>query len=306
MSKTHHPDKGGDTATFQKINLAYKALSDATSKANWEQFGHPDGPQTQTLSFAMPDWLLHPEGNIALVLILMYFAMFALIIYQVVTFVTKTDKEAKKSMSDNTVAQSDLSYLATYLRPDSTHLDVLFYIATCPESIAITQQAIDKGEELKQARMEFLNPSQKKKMEDAFDIGSDDDGWANDDEDDAAKEAKEKQAEKERLAKQVAQASGKDQIAKNIKIEGLDDGVLGQVWVENTLKEVGQWPPKFGKGCAIGKMTFAQKGGKRAVSALEHAAVRRNLCMSLGRLNAQKLNAHNELSKWICFLVWHD
>jgi len=295
MSKTHHPDKGGDTATFQKINLAYKALSDATSKANWEQFGHPDGPQTQTLSFAMPDWLLHPEGNIALVLILMYFAMFALIIYKVVTFVTKTDKEAKKSMSDNTVAQSDLSYLATYLRPDSTHLDVLFYIATCPESIAITQQAIDKGEELKQARMEFLNPSQKKKMEDAFDIGSDDDGWANDDEDDAAKEAKEKQAEKERLAKQVAQASGKDQIAKNIKIEGLDDGVLGQVWVENTLKEVGQWPPKFGKGCAIGKMTFAQKGGKRAVSALEHAAVRRNLCMSLGRLNAQKLNAHNEL-----------
>jgi len=302
LSLTHHPDKGGDTATFQKINLAYKALSDAISKSNWEQYGHPDGPQTQTLSFALPEWLLHPEGNVAIVLLLMYFAMFALIIYSVVKLVTKTEHESKKSMSDNSVAQSDLTYLAKHLRPDSTHLDVLYYVATCPESIEITQQAIDKGDELKVARIEFLNPSKKSQQQETFDFGNDE-GWANDDEDDdATKAAKAKQAEKEKLAKQVAEASGKDQIAKNIKIEGLDDGVLGQVWVEKTLENAGQWPPKFGKSCSISKMTFAQKGSKHAVSVLEHRAARRNLCMTLGRLNSQKLNSHSELSKLI--YVW--
>jgi hypothetical protein len=232
----------------------------------------------------------------------MYFAMFALIIYSVVKLVTKTEHESKKSMSDNSVAQSDLTYLAKHLRPDSTHLDVLYYVATCPESIEITQQAIDKGDELKVARIEFLNPSKKSQQQETFDFGNDE-GWANDDEDDdATKAAKAKQAEKEKLAKQVAEASGKDQIAKNIKIEGLDDGVLGQVWVEKTLENAGQWPPKFGKSCSISKTTFAQKGSKHAVSVLEHRAARRNLCMTLGRLNSQKLNSHSELSKLI--YVW--
>jgi len=299
LSKIHHPDKGGDATLFHRINLAYKALSSPEARANWEKYGHPDGPQTQTLSFALPPWLLHPEGKIAIVLLVLYFSMFGGIIWYFIRTVTKKEKEAVRSMLDNSVAQSDVSYLATHLRPDSTHLDVLFYIATCPESIEITQLSIDKGDELKQARLEYLNPKGKNDQNDIvmkeFDLDNDDDGWADEDEDDeAAKIARERQAEKEKLAKQVAAASGKDQIAKNIKIEGIDDGVLGQEWVERTLKTLGQWPPKFGDTCNVGKMTFYEKG-KGAVSALEHRAVRRNLCMTLGRLNAQELNSHPEL-----------
>lgn len=303
LSKIHHPDKGGDATIFHKINLAYKALSSPEARSNWETYGHPDGPQTQTLSFALPSWLLHPEGKVAIVLLLLYFAMFGGIIWYFVRTVTKKEKEAVRSMLDNSVAQSDISYLATHLRPNSTHLDVLYYIATCPESIEITQLSVDKGDELKQARLDYLNPSNKGKKSGRddnemkeFDLDNDDDGWADDDDEDdeAVKAAKERQAEKEKLAKQVAEASGKDQIAKNIKIEGIDDGVLGQEWVERTLKTLGQWPPKFGDTCQVGKMTFFEKG-KGAVGALEHRAVRRNLCMTLGRLNAQKLNMHPEL-----------
>lgn len=300
LSKIHHPDKGGDTATFQRINLAYKALSDDTARDNWEKHGHPDGPQTQTFSFALPDWLLHPEGNIALALVVMYLAMFVGIIVYVFKFVTKAEEDIKNRQWDNSVAKGDLSYLATHLRPDSTHLDILFYIATAPESLEITEQAMKKADELKAARMEHLNPTKKKKEEDAFDFDTDE-GWADDgDDDDAVKAAKAKKEEKEKLAKQVAMASGKDEIAKNIKIEGLDDGVLGQAWVERTLEGIGQWPPKFDDSCKVKDMTFAQ--GKKTVSVLEHRAARRNLCMTLGRLNALKLNTHPGLRKF--FLLY--
>ena len=141
---------------------------------------------------------------------------------------------------------------------------------------------------------------EKKKEEDAFDFDTDE-GWADDgDDDDAVKAAKAKKEEKEKLAKQVAMASGKDEIAKNIKIEGLDDGVLGQAWVERTLEGIGQWPPKFDDSCKVKDMTFAQ--GKKTVSVLEHRAARRNLCMTLGRLNALKLNTHPGLRKF--FLLY--
>lgn len=299
LSKIHHPDKGGDTAIFQKINLAYKALSDADSRHNWETYGHPDGPQTQTLSFALPHWLLHPEGNVAIVLLMMYLGMFFAIVVYMVKFVTKTEEDITKAQFDNSVAQSDLAYLATHLRPDSSHVDVLYFIATAPESIQITEANMAKAEEIKQARMQFLNPKKKeqvKKQDDNFemDVG----GWAEDeDEDEASKAARANKEEKEKLAKQVAAASGKDQLAKNIKIEGVDDGVLGQAWVERTLEKLGQWPPTFQEGSAAGlkNMTFAEKGSKYAVAASEHKAIKRNLCMTLGRLNARVLNYHDEL-----------
>mmetsp|Transcript_50583 Transcript_50583/g.60852 ORF Transcript_50583/g.60852 Transcript_50583/m.60852 type:complete len:159 (-) Transcript_50583:65-541(-) len=51
LSRIHHPDKGGDPNVFHNINLAYRALSDDVSRTNWEEYGHPDEPQTQTLAF---------------------------------------------------------------------------------------------------------------------------------------------------------------------------------------------------------------------------------------------------------------
>jgi hypothetical protein len=296
LSKQHHPDKGGDASVFHKINLAYKTLTNDIARENYELYGHPDGPQTSTLDFALPDWLLHPEGNVALVLVILYIGMFVALITYLVRWGNKAEEDAKKASLDNSVAQSDMAYLANHLRPDSTHREVLYYISTCPESVLITQQNLNAAEDLKNARLEYLNP--KKKVEPIVeDFDMDDGGWADDDEEDeAAKAHKAKQEEKEKLAKEVAAASGQEQMAKMVKLEGVDDGVLGQKWVETTLTGLGEWPPRL-EGTKLAHKTFVNKSGK-SVSALDHPAVRRNLCMTLGRLNALKLNNHPELRKY--------
>ena len=40
----HHPDKGGDSATFHKIQTAYETLSDPQKRANYEAKPNIDGP----------------------------------------------------------------------------------------------------------------------------------------------------------------------------------------------------------------------------------------------------------------------
>lgn len=42
LAKEHHPDKGGDEATFKEISEAYDVLSDSNKKARYDQFGHND------------------------------------------------------------------------------------------------------------------------------------------------------------------------------------------------------------------------------------------------------------------------
>lgn len=50
MAGKHHPDRGGDTATFQRVEEAYRVLSDPQQRAqydnpqpNWAGAGHPGG-----------------------------------------------------------------------------------------------------------------------------------------------------------------------------------------------------------------------------------------------------------------------
>lgn len=208
--------------------------------------------------------------------------------------ITWGDREKKtkvKQRTDNSVAGSDISFLERSLHPESTHLDILVLLAMAPESIEITESNMEQAEEIRAARLEYLNPK-KKKAEETSLFDMDEGGWADEGESEEAKASKAKKEEESKLAKQVAQASGKDQLAKNIKMEGVDEGVLGQKWVENTLSGIGQWPPKLDNDLA--KLTFSQKKG-HAVTAMSHPAVRRNLCMTMGRLNAQKLNTHPEL-----------
>lgn len=44
MSKTMHPDKGGDPEKFKELTKALKSLTDNETKKNWEEYGNPDGP----------------------------------------------------------------------------------------------------------------------------------------------------------------------------------------------------------------------------------------------------------------------
>jgi molecular chaperone DnaJ len=44
LASKYHPDKGGDTAKFQEIQVAYDNLSDPQKRAAYDQYGH-DAPQ---------------------------------------------------------------------------------------------------------------------------------------------------------------------------------------------------------------------------------------------------------------------
>jgi len=299
LSKAFHPDKGGDASTFHKINLAYRALSHEASRLNFQKYGHPDGPQTRTLSFAMPDWLLHPTGNVALVLVLLYLGAFAGLIVWVVRYMTRTEAAHAKRALESRVAGADAQYIATSLSPASTHLEVLFYIATTPENLAISQADIARADALRAERKAFLskqNEDEKKAGGGLKELDLDDGGWADDEEEDEetkrkAELAKRAEEEKAKEAKRLAAATGKANSAENVKLEGIDDGVLGQQWVEDTLKKAGKWPPNLG---SLAKATFADETGK-AVTPMKNRAVRRNICMTMGRLNSTMLNTHPEL-----------
>ena len=47
LAMTHHPDKGGDSEQFKKIQGAYDVLSDPEKRQNFDQFGTAEGPPPQ-------------------------------------------------------------------------------------------------------------------------------------------------------------------------------------------------------------------------------------------------------------------
>mmetsp|Transcript_15732 Transcript_15732/g.33052 ORF Transcript_15732/g.33052 Transcript_15732/m.33052 type:complete len:609 (+) Transcript_15732:314-2140(+) len=190
--------------------------------------------------------------------------------------------------------QADAAYLANCLRPTSTPLDVLYAIASTPDNLTMTQRSLSSAAELRSKKLAHLEKEKRQQSSAAHsnmeDLLAADEGWADDDEDDAAAlAAKKAREEKEKRAEQLAKATGKAQndVAK-IKLEGVDEGVLGQEWVTARLTAMGAWPPPRLDGPASPL--------SRATSdPLVHPALKRNLLMTMGRLHARKLNTHPDL-----------
>jgi len=306
LVKIHHPDKGGKQAVFMKLHQAYKALTDPVGIENYQKFGHPDGPvATPGYKLALPTWLLFPEGNIALVMIVLYLLMMVLICVVVFRVVSNGQNQAKNkgvgSLDTESVGLGDLAHLVKNLSPTSTHWDVLLAIATTPENVAWSNQGVAKTEKLRKEKLADQNESSSNKSENkgssnamSFDIADDDGGWDddNEEEDEAVREAKEKaakaEAEKKLEMERLAKATGKTKEP----MEGIDEGVLGQKWVENTLTEEGVWPPKELSFLDVSKLEY---NGKPVKSILDHPGIRRNLCCTLGRLHSRVLNTRPEL-----------
>ncbi|ETW84592.1 molecular chaperone, DnaJ superfamily [Heterobasidion irregulare TC 32-1] len=73
LSRIYHPDKvkltANDTAEsvasrFVDITKAYKSLTDANIRKNYEDYGHPDGRQEITMGIALPRWIVEAQNNI--------------------------------------------------------------------------------------------------------------------------------------------------------------------------------------------------------------------------------------------------
>ena len=239
----------------------------------------------------------------------------------------------------------DMMYLASHFLPTSTHYDILFFISTVPSLLIFAKDTMERADQLKKERIEFLKKQKKEKERrqvelTMFDTVLNEGGWADEDDNNnnnaktntpidsvgeesddnnktldsleairQAKEAKIRaEKEKELLAKQVAEVTGKTSLAENLLLEDVDEGVLGQKWVERTLTQVGQWPPIcFKKNPSLLQHTFPlEKKNRRhyttaLVTAMDHPAVMRTLCITAGRLNSQMLNTHTELGKSVIF-----
>merc|ERR1712176_431217 len=209
-----------------------------------------------------------------------------------------SDADIDEILTTNTVGLQDVTYIASKLTPESDPLDVLLAVASTPESILWSTRALASRAKVIAKRIEDEKEEAAKKKADAKKSGDDglfnldDDGWADEDDDDEetkekAKLAKKVMEEKEKLGKEVAKATGK----VKIPIEGLDEGVLGQEWVEKSLEKVGAWPLEDLRFLNDAKFDYQGKD----VSAMDHPGLSRNLCFVAGRLNSLALNSHPEL-----------
>lgn len=69
LALEYHPDKNPDPAASKYfaefITKAHSALTDETSKKNYEKYGHPDGPQSLDIGIALPEWIFSKDRNTA-------------------------------------------------------------------------------------------------------------------------------------------------------------------------------------------------------------------------------------------------
>lgn len=67
LSIQYHPDKNPDPEAHnyfvEYISKAYQALTDPTSRENFEKYGHPDGRQGLQMGIALPQFLLNIDGT---------------------------------------------------------------------------------------------------------------------------------------------------------------------------------------------------------------------------------------------------
>ncbi|KAH3685212.1 hypothetical protein WICPIJ_003806 [Wickerhamomyces pijperi] len=106
----YHPDKIRNKSEEEKkeleerfvlITKAYKALTDETTRENFEKYGHPDGPQETSHGIALPKALI--EGALSPVLLAIYITLIGLVLpYLVNSWWTKTKSYTKKGVHNET------------------------------------------------------------------------------------------------------------------------------------------------------------------------------------------------------------
>lgn len=131
LSMIHHPDKGGDEATFQQLSAAYRALTDPVSRENYERYGHPDGRQAFTAGVALPEFMMDESNQGVMLLVYMTLLLGAPACCLFGGGLRRTPggdplKEAQKSV---------LQYFSSQLRDagrEITHIQLLSILASAP------------------------------------------------------------------------------------------------------------------------------------------------------------------------------
>ena len=202
--------------------------------------------------------------------------------------------------------QSIEAHLARTLRPNSDHWDVLVAILSSPIMIqwsVYDQQRVElalekRKQELEEEKTKPANVVND--MDDLVNLGGWDDEEDNNDQDETLDEQRKEQDEREmaakkaeddrkRLMEKLKAATGK----ATVPMEAIDEGVIGQKWVESKLQQVNVWPPK--SLSYFESKTYDYPPLEKVLSPLDHPGIRRMLCITLGRLHSSVLNSHPEL-----------
>lgn len=316
--KHYHPSNPitGNPDRLQDVIHAFRALTDETAKRQWKVHGHPSGPLlTPIFQFAIPAWLFPSLGggsgpataaatasttsssssqaveDLRPILVGVHVVMISILGYLLVG-PGPTSKSAGKrgdddeddddddawSLEANQVSDTDLVYLARNVQPNSSHTELLLLALSAPSNLSWGRKDVRRVERMRTERRHKLQTSATSAPKFTFDELVSEGGWADDDEE---------ETEDDKRLRQQAEEKKKSEVV----LEGLDDNVVGQEWVERTLQANGEWPPRE-FGCLKGQ-TFDWRG--TPLPPLEHPVLRRMLCMLSGRLNSQMLNSHPEL-----------
>lgn len=297
LVKQVHPSnpETGSRDKFERVVLAYRALTEDAAAAQWKQHGHPDGALlTPVFMLQFPKWLVAWDEAVAMSMKVVYSSMFLVVIAMGVLsrMQSKRDKEDDLAEDDfavmqNQVIQQDLQHLAKHITPDMTHQQVLYVALSAPKMMVQWANAdlrrIEKLKEEKLAQLEQEKKKTKKSGNAWDDLLENDDGWAdeNEDEDEEARAARLAEQEKQKQLEEMKSAAKKAAML----LEGLDEGVVGRRWVQRTLTQAQFWPPK--DIASLKKMV--------SVDPLADEAVSRILCMLTGRIHSEFLNSHKEL-----------
>jgi hypothetical protein len=298
---------GATESAMEDIKFAYQALADERGMLNYKKYGHPLGAlEVDAFNMKIPSWLLVPAGPYRAGVYVLYglsvlFWLSAVVQayrryqlekqLQAESARTKSDEEKAKAAGamlddSNSVSQGDLAFMMNQLKPTSDYHDILFGICAAPDTIAWGLRQLEKVEEIKKERKEKEAAKRDEgtlKKKDDVDLGAllDEGGWDDEGTDEGTKSLEERKTELKAVTGQAVQL-----------LEGVDEGVLGQTWVENALAKVNQWPPS---AVAVLKNVSFEYKGEIVKDFLDHPGLRRVLCMTMGRLNSHLLNGHPQL-----------
>ena len=121
LALQYHPDKNPDPEAQKfftdKIQKAYKALTDKVARANYEKYGHPDGPQGFSFGVALPEWFFTKESKTApaVLAFLMIFGLVAPMLGAIYLLSKNQDKYRADEIKQQTIRAYALP--PTGLRP---------------------------------------------------------------------------------------------------------------------------------------------------------------------------------------------
>ena len=311
-SKHHQPQKTASSSSSleqqqQQLKYAYQALADERGKLSYKKFGHPAGPlEVPAFVVTVPTWLWRPPPASASASQAARMGMYAVYLLAILLVLRalyligqkqRALQAARKPLEgddaallddSNSVSAKDLQFLGNHLNADrSTAYDVLWTLCASPANLAWSLSNLKKVEQIKQERLEQEANKQKKKQTNELDFDAlvNEGGWDEDDDEDAA-------GDKAKKNKDTTKTSTTEDATGQNKqlLEGIDEGALGQKWVESTLEKAKQWPPP-----SIDLWKEIEYQGDPVENVLDHPGLRRMLCMTTGRLNSQMLNGHPEL-----------